>query len=91
MVPEYIMFYTVWMNVPDGLLVRDYLNEISDDWMSYNVFFNTLFFGDKSLGHQPAQTGCVYPMIVVSILLHVEFEHNDNREDAPHFSVIGFT
>ena len=62
-------------------------------------FLNTLFSGDNifedkfvSLDHQPAQIGCVYPMtIVVSILLHAEFEYNGNREDAPRFSVIGVT
>ena len=29
---------------------------------------------------------CVFPVIDVSILSHVEFGPNDHREDAPHFT-----
>ena len=31
------------------------------------------------------EVGCVFPMVVVSILLRAEFGRNDHREDAPHF------
>ena len=31
------------------------------------------------------KVGCVFPMVVVSILLHAEFGPNDHREDASHF------
>ena len=30
---------------------------------------------------------CVIPMVVVSILSHVEFGRNDHRKDAPHFTI----
>ena len=33
------------------------------------------------------KVGCVFPMVVVSILPHAEFGPNDHREDAPHFSM----
>ena len=29
--------------------------------------------------------GCVFPMVVVSILPHAELKRNDHREDAPNF------
>ena len=35
---------------------------------------------------QDIKVGCVFPMVVVSILPHAEFGQNDHREDAPHFS-----
>ena len=28
---------------------------------------------------------CVFPMVIVSMLLHAEFGPNDHREDAPYF------
>ena len=31
------------------------------------------------------KVGCVFPMVVVSLLLHAEFGPNDHRKDAPHF------
>jgi len=33
------------------------------------------------------KVGFVFAMVVVSLLLQVEFEQNDHREDAPHFSI----
>jgi len=30
--------------------------------------------------------GCVFPMVVVTLLLHAEFGLNDHREEAPHFT-----
>ena len=30
--------------------------------------------------------GCVFPMVVISLLPHGEFGRNDHREDAPHFT-----
>ena len=33
------------------------------------------------------KVGCVFPMVVVSILLQIEFGSNDHREDAPHFII----
>ena len=32
------------------------------------------------------KVGCIFPMVVVSLLPHVEFGLNDYREDAPHFT-----
>ena len=34
-----------------------------------------------------SKVGCVFSMIVVSLLLHAEFRRNDHREDAPHFTL----
>ena len=56
MVPEYIMFYTVWMiRVPDGLLVREHFNEISEDWnltfFSYIPYFPVTIFLKTSSYH----------------------------------------
>ena len=34
------------------------------------------------------KVGCILVMVVVSILPHVEFGPNDNRETAPHFTSI---
>ena len=30
-----------------------------------------------------SKVGCVFPMVVISILPHAEIEPNDHREDAP--------
>ena len=32
-----------------------------------------------------SKVGCVFAMVVVSILPYAEFGRNDHREDAPHF------
>ena len=34
------------------------------------------------------KVGCVFPMIIISILSHAEFEPKDNREDAALLSVV---
>ena len=39
------------------------------------------------MGHV-GKVGCVYPIVIDSILPHMEFGSNDRREDAPHFSVV---
>ena len=51
-------------------------------------------YSDKNLGLQLSSgssfysnVGCVFPVVTVSILLHVEFGRNDHREDAPHFTI----
>ena len=31
--------------------------------------------------------GCVFPMVILSILPHAEFGPNDHRENAPHFKI----
>ena len=31
---------------------------------------------------------CIFPMVVVSILLHAEFGLNDHRESVPHFRIL---
>ena len=58
-------------------------------WMSFPVkrsqkFPKNLPIRVKLL--QDIKVGCVFPMVVVSILPHAEFGQNDHREDAPHFS-----
>ena len=40
-----------------------------------------------SLDNHP-KVGCVFAMVVVSILPHLEFGRNDREEDAPHFGVV---
>ena len=35
-----------------------------------------------------SKVGCVFPMVIASILPHAEFGPNDHREDAPHFICI---
>ena len=35
---------------------------------------------------QRSKVGCVFPMVVVSILPHAEFGPNDHRKDALHFN-----
>ena len=37
------------------------------------------------------KVGCVFPMVVVSILPHSEFGRNDHWEDAPHFNFMNST
>ena len=32
--------------------------------------------------------GCIFPMVIVSILPHTEFGPNDHWEDAPHFKIL---
>ena len=45
-----------------------------------------IFRGEKSYsGKIIYKVGCVFPMVIVSILPHAEFGPNDHREDAPHF------
>ena len=34
-----------------------------------------------------SKVGCVFAMVVVSILPHAKFGRNDHREDAPHFRI----
>ena len=41
------------------------------------TFFNPLNLKDK--------VGCVFPMVIVSMLSHAEFGPNDYGEDEPHF------
>ena len=38
-----------------------------------------------SIEHMVDKLGCVFPIIVVSILSHAEFVSNNHREDASHF------
>ena len=45
---------------------------------SYNMIF---FISFKNY------VGCVFPVVVVSILPHVEFEPSDHWKDAPHFNI----
>ena len=33
------------------------------------------------------KVGCVFPMVIVSILPHAGFRLNDHRKDAPHFII----
>ena len=33
------------------------------------------------------KVGCVFSMVIVSILPHAEFGPNDHREDAPYFRI----
>jgi len=34
------------------------------------------------LAYEPNKVGCIFPMVVISILLHAEFGPNDHREEA---------
>ena len=34
------------------------------------------------------KVGCVFSMVVVSILPHAEFGPNDHQKDAPHFNIL---
>ena len=49
--------------------------------LRYNVFLpiNEIF-------SNISKVGCVFPMVVVSILPHAEFEPNDHQKDTPDFS-----
>ena len=61
-----------------------------------NMFFQRFLIFQKNLdfwihyyrGH-PSETivGCIFSMIIVSILLHAGFGPNEHREDAPHFMI----
>ena len=45
-----------------------------------------IFRGEKSYsGKIIYKVGCVFPMVIVSILPHAEFGPNDHRENPPHF------
>ena len=33
------------------------------------------------------KVGCVFPMVIVSMLPHAELGPNDDRDDAHHFSI----
>ena len=37
-----------------------------------------------SMTRKRCKVGCVFPMVVVTLLLHAEFGLNDHREKAPH-------
>ena len=50
-----------------------------DRFFAIEIFYMILYSHHK--------VGCVFPMVTVSILLHVEFGRNDHREDAPHFTI----
>ena len=53
------------------------------------VSFWKLSFLDKNPNlslKTSTKVGCVFPMVVVFILPHVEFGRKDHREDAPHFT-----
>ena len=45
------------------------------------VYYN---FGSHE-HHRMCKGGCVFLMVVVAMLFHVEIGRNDHREDAPHF------
>ena len=48
-------------------------NDISDLRLVWNINFLEFI------------VGCVFSIVVVSILPHADFERNDHQEDAPHF------
>ena len=39
-----------------------------------------------SFAKSPNKVGCIFPMVVISIVRHAELGRNDHREDAPHFT-----
>ena len=43
---------------------------------------------DFGLSSHVGKVGCVIPMVVISILPHVNFGLNDHRKDTPHFTVL---
>ena len=62
------------------------------------TFENTCWFPSEVPDHHDSKSndseglflikvGYVFPMVVVSILSHVEFGPNDHREDAPLFTI----
>ena len=60
--------------------------------VSYNYLTGTLAYADidgNFIVHTMAvielKVGCVFPMVVVSLLPPSQFRLNDHREDAPHF------
>ena len=55
------------------------INELGK-FLLYDVKYNFIHI------YQHTKVGCVYPMVVVSILPHAEFEPNDHQEDAYHFT-----
>ena len=52
------------------------------------MLFSNLFEIDfaKNLEiDEKIKVGCIFPIVVVSILIRAEFGRNDHREDASHF------
>ena len=47
--------------------------------------FHVVRVGFSLFSHPIAKVGCVFPMVVVSLLPHAEFGPNDHLEDATHF------
>ena len=42
----------------------------------------------KDKGSDEYKVGCLFPMVVVSILPHADFGPNDHRDDALHFTMV---
>ena len=51
----------------------------------YIEVIEVLRLSGREFGLMAIKVGCVFLMVVVFILPHVELRRNDYREDAPHF------
>ena len=45
----------------------------------------------NTLGSSDSKVGCVFPMVIVSTVHHMEFGPNDHQEYASHFKTIHFS
>ena len=61
--------------------------KIPEQGKDYSIIKGMFIKGFKLRKSASAKVGCVFPMVVVSILPHAEFGPNDHREDAPHFTL----
>ena len=56
----------------------------SQDVLALDTLLNTVT--DEGRFKISYKVGCVFPMVIFSILPHAEFGPNDYQEDTPHFS-----
>ena len=69
---------------------KDKMKESGSEYKFIRGFCERRTFTIKNKSSQTifnycSKVGCVFPMVVVSILPHAEFGPNDHREDASHF------
>ena len=56
-------------------------------FLTKDIFFLGVKLTISTWNFQVHKVGCVFAMVVVSILPQAEFGPNDHRQDAPHFNI----
>ena len=95
---SYCAAYLIWLFCPPGvdqpINVEKFVQFIKHCQSPVDSAFGQVPEAEghgKGLSHENSalfrfcKVGCVFPMVIVSILPHAVFRRNDHRKDAPHF------